>query len=296
MSANAVYLLVTASAFFWGGNFVLAGPILADLSPWWAAALRFLLAAALMLGVAVLRREDLPGLLRRHAPVYLLLGTVGIAAFNLLFFSAMQSTSADNGALIMATNPLLTTLLAAAFLGERPSPRHLAALPVALAGVAVVISQGDLGRLTSLRVARGDVLMLAANLSWALFNVLSRRFMPPGSPIGHTALMMTAGAGILLAVAMASGGAVAMPGAEAGMALVLMAVAGTVLAYLFWGMGIQRLGAGRTALFLNLVPVSAMLVGAGLGTLPTFAQLLGGLLVLGGVTLAMAPMGRAARV
>lgn len=290
MNANVVYLLVTTSAFFWGGNFVLAGPILADLSPLWAAALRFLLAAALMLAVAGLRREDLPGLLRRHAPVYLLLGTVGIAAFNLLFFSAMQSTSADNGALIMATNPLLTTLLAAAFLGERPSPRHLAALPVALAGVAVVISQGDLGRLTGLRVAQGDVLMLAANLSWALFNVLSRRFMPAGSPIGNTALMMTAGAGILLAVAMASGGTVAMPGAKAGMALVLMAVAGTVLAYLFWGIGLQRLGAGRTALFLNLVPVSAMLVGAGLGTLPTFAQLLGGMLVLGGVTLAMAPM------
>ena len=295
MAANTLYLLVSTSAFFWGLNFILAGPVLADLSPMWAAALRFLLAAMLMLAVAILRRDDLLGLIRRHAPAYLLLGAVGITAFNLLFFSAMQSTSADNGALIMATNPLLTTLLAAAMLGERPSWRHLAALPVALIGVAVVIAQGDAGRLLKLHVAHGDLLMLAANLSWALYNVLGRRYMPPGSPVASTALIMVVGAALLSLVAIGHGDAVGMPGIKAGAALALMAVGGTVLAYLFWGMGIQRLGAGRTALFLNLVPVSAMLVGAGLGTLPTFAQWVGGLLVLGGVTLAMAPMGQPAR-
>lgn len=292
MHANTVYLLVTCSAMFWGANFVLAGPILAELPPLWAAALRFLLGAGLMLAIAGFRREDLATLWRRHATVYLLLGAVGIAAFNLLFFHAMQSTSADNGALIMASNPLLTTLLAAAVLGERPGTRHLAALPVALAGVAVVIAQGDPGRLLHLHVARGDLLMLAANLAWALYNVLGRRYLPPGSPLGSTALIMVAGAGLLLMVAVAGGGPVAMPGAKAGLALALMAVGGTVLAYLFWSIGIQRLGAGRTALFLNLVPVFAMLVGASLGTPPTTAQVAGGLLVLGAVTLAMAPVRR----
>jgi drug/metabolite transporter (DMT)-like permease len=60
-----------------------------------------------------------------------------------------------------------------------------------------------------------------------------------------------------------------------------------VLAYLFWGMGIARLGAARTSIFLNLVPVFAMLVGALLGTLPSLAQIIGGLLVLGGVSISM---------
>jgi drug/metabolite transporter (DMT)-like permease len=156
MGNATVYLLVSATALFWGANFVLAGPILADLPPLWAAAVRFLLAAALMLAVAGVRREDLFGLLKRHAPVYLLLGTVGIAAFNLLFFYALQSTSANSAALIMAINPLLTTVLAAAFLGEKASIRHLLALPVALAGVAVVISHGDMGRIASLSFSTGD--------------------------------------------------------------------------------------------------------------------------------------------
>ncbi|HTY98191.1 MAG TPA: DMT family transporter [Rhodocyclaceae bacterium] len=289
MPPNLAYLLVATSAFFWGANFVLAGPVLADLSPQWAAALRFLLGAGLMVAIAISRGEDLWTLARRHAAAYLLLGVVGIAAFNLLFFHAMQSTSADNGALIMATNPLLTTLLAAVLLGERASGRQLAALPVALAGVAVVVSHGQIDRLVNLQLAEGDLLMLAANLTWAVFNVGSRRFMPQGSAVANNALMMIAGAAVLTAAAGISEAHFALPGLWAGLALIAMAVGGTVLAYLFWGLGIRQFGAGKTSLFLNLVPVFAMSLGGLLGQLPTAPQVAGGLLVLTAVIAAMMP-------
>lgn len=287
MDNAVIYLLVTVSAFFWAANFVLAGPILADLSPLWAAALRFLLGAALMFIIAGIRRENIFGPLRRHMGAYLLLGAVGITAFNLLFFHALQSTSANSAALIMATNPLLTTLLAAVVLGERPTLRHLMALPVALIGVAVVISQGDMHRLAALHVAHGDLLMLAANVSWALYNVLGRRYMPQASPVVNTTWIMAVGAVLLTCIALASGAHIAALDLGASLALAVMVLGGTVLAYLFWSMGIMRLGAARTAIFLNLVPVFAMLISASIGTPPTAPQLLGGLLVLGGVSISM---------
>jgi len=294
MGANTITLLVTTSAFFWGTNFVLAGPVLADLSPLWAAALRFLLAAVLMVAIARRQQDDLLALGRRHWPAHLLLALLGIVGFNLFFFHAMQTTSADNGALVMATNPLLTTLLAALLLGEHATARHLAALPVALTGVAVVISHGQLERLSQFQVARGDLLMLGANLVWALYNVATRRLMPKESPVGHTALIMSIGALAMTGIALAGDAPFALPGLHASLALAIMAVGGTVMAYLFWGMGIQRLGAGRAALFLNLVPVFAMLVSGALGTPPTIAQVTGGLIVLAGVTLAMWPSPRRA--
>lgn len=287
MGIATVYLLVTTSAFFWGANFVLAGPVLASLPPLWAAAVRFLLGAALMFIIASVRREEMVSLLRRHAATYLLLGTVGITAFNLLFFYALQSTSANSAALIMATNPLLTALLAAAFLGEKPAARQLVALPVALTGVLVVISHGDMGKLASLSFVHGDLLMLAANLSWALYNVLTRRYMPQASPVANTSWIMAVGATLLLAAALGSDTHVHTLDVKASLSMAVMVVGGTVLAYLFWGIGIARLGAARTAIFLNLVPVFAMLIGAFLGTLPSAAQLAGGLLVLGGVTISM---------
>ncbi len=289
MGSMTAYLLVLVSAFFWGANFVLAGPVLSGLPPLWAAAFRFLLGALLMLMIVRYRKEKLMHLLRQHAGVYLLLGLVGITSFNLLFFNALKAASADSAALIMATNPLLTTLLAAALLHEVPAVRQLLALPVALAGVAVVISQGDMGRLAALHFDRGDLLMLAANVAWALYNVLIRRFMPKGSVLGNTTLVMSAGALLLSLTALGSGESLSMPNMHALLALAIMAVGGTVLAYLFWNIGIERLGAGRTAIFLNFVPVSAMLVAALTGVLPTSAQLVGGALVLIGLSITMLP-------
>lgn len=290
MPVNPVLLLLTTSVFFWGVNFSLAAPVLADLSPLWAAALRFILAAAIMLAIAWRQGDQLVRLLRQYAPVHLLLGVLGIVGFNWFFFHAMQETSGDNGALIMATNPLLTTLLAALLLRERATLRQIIAIPIALLGVSVVITGGHLGRLAQLDLNRGDVLMLFANLNWALFNIATKRFMPKEAPLGNTAWMMVMGALILTVMAVTSGETFALPGMHAGFALIVMTIGGTVLAYLFWGMGVRQLGAGRAALFLNLVPVFAMLVSGAMGTVPTMAQVTGGLIVLAGVTFAMMPM------
>lgn len=294
MSNANVYLLVTTAAFFWGANFLLGGYVLHDIPPLWAAALRFLLGAVLMFAIAGVRREKLFAPLQKNIGIYFMLGVVGIVAFNLFFFYALRYTSANNAALIMATNPLFTTLLAAAILGERPSPRHLMALPVALAGVAVVVTQGKLGSLFSLQLSVGDMLMLGADIFWALYNVLCRRYMPQVSPLVNTTWIMTVGAIVLLCVALGSDAHMAALGTRALVSMAVMAIGGTVLAYLFWSMGIARLGAARTAIFLNLVPVFAMLLGTLIATAPTAAQLMGGSLVLAGVTLSMLPSRRLA--
>jgi len=289
MKPHTIYSLVTLSTLFWGANFVLAGPVLADLPPLWAAASRFVLGALVMFAISRVRSEELLAPARAHAWVYLLLGSIGICAFNVLFFYAMRSTSAVNAALIMATNPLLTTLLAALFLGERPNARHLAGLPLALFGVTVVISSGQLHRLIGLHIDRGDLLMLGANLAWAFYNVFGRRYMPRRSSLTNTTLVMSAGAVLLVIVAISSHATPHVPGLKAMTALALMTIGGTVMAYLFWNTAIAQLGAARTALFLNLVPVFAMLIGIAIGAVPTLPQLIGGVLVISGISLSMLP-------
>ncbi|WP_124950454.1 DMT family transporter [Sulfuriferula thiophila] len=296
MKTNSVYLLVIVATVFWGANFALAGPILHDVAPLWAAALRFTLGALIMITFVSWRGESLIAPARRHAGVYLLIGAIGIGGFNLLFFYALQTTSAGNAALIMATNPLMTTLLAAVTLGERPGGRLLLSLPLALSGVFVVVTGGDMSKLAHLQDVRGDLLMLGANVAWAAYNVLSRSAMPKLPALTNTTLVMSAGAMLLLIVAISSGEQLTMPGVHAAIALAIMVTAGTVLAYLFWNTGIAHLGAGRTALFLNLVPVFAMLTAAIMGTMPTLVQIIGGILVIGGVSLAMLPRSKASTV
>ncbi|MFA5171179.1 MAG: DMT family transporter [Sulfuriferula sp.] len=286
---NTIYLLVITSTLFWGANFALAGPILQDISPLWLAALRFVLSALIMIAFSSWRGEPLIVPALQYIKTYFLIGAVGIGGFNLLFFYAMQTTSAGNASLIMATNPLVTMVLAALVLGERPGLRLLLSLPLALAGVIVVISSGDMSKLTHLQNVQGDLLMLGANLAWAGYNVLSRKLMPQQSALTNTTLVMSAGALILLVAAAISHEHMTAIGFYAGIDLAIMVVGGTVLAYLFWNTGIARLGAGRTAIFMNLIPVFAMLTAAVMGYLPNAAQIMGGALVISGVALAMVP-------
>ncbi|OYY52622.1 MAG: multidrug DMT transporter permease, partial [Halothiobacillus sp. 28-55-5] len=161
MNLAGVYALVILAAFFGGANIVLANFVLADFSPQWTAALRFGLAALILLGIAIGQKAPLRLLIGQHLTGYLTLGLVGIAGFNLLFFFAMTSTTIDNAALIMATNPLMTTILAGLVLREHPGWQRLIALPVALVGVAVVITHGNLTHLLSQHIVLGDWLMIA---------------------------------------------------------------------------------------------------------------------------------------
>lgn len=293
MGQTALYALAALSALFWGANFNLAGPVLADMAPMSAAAGRFILAALIMATLVAWRGEfsAMLATARRHGGRLALVGVVGIAGFNLLFFDAMRTTSAVNGALIMATNPLLTALLAALFLGEQLPGRQIAAIPVALGGVSLVILGGGAAG-GAMEFGFGDLEMLGANLAWAAYNVLARKLTPPGPQLANTTVMMASGALVLAGAAIIEGSAFVHPGPKAGAALLTMAVTGSVLAYLFWSMAITRLGAGRTALFLNLVPVFAAIIATVGGTPPNPAQLGGGAVVIAAVIFSMLPSRR----
>jgi len=144
-----------------------------------------------------------------------------------------------------------------------------------------------LGAGARLQVGDGDLLMLAGNLCWAFYNVMAGKMLPRDvGGVANTTGVMVAGAAALSLAAVAAGAPLAAPGADALGSLLLMSVGGSVLAYLFWNAGIARLGAARTALFLNLVPVSSMVISAFEGHPPTWVQLAGGAIVIGAVSVA----------
>jgi drug/metabolite transporter (DMT)-like permease len=281
MQSGATYVLVAAAAMMWGANFNLSKHVLVDLNALVAGAGRFDIAALVMLAVSALKGQAVP--LIRHGRAYATLGLVGIAGFNVLFFYGMQTTSAVNAALIMALNPLLTALLSFLVHGQRPDSRQLLAFPIGAAGVGVVVLGGG----AHVRIAEGDLLMLAGNLCWAFYNVMVGKLLPRDvGGLANTAGLMVAGAIALTLTAVLAGAPVTVPGRDALGSLLLMSVGGSVLAYLFWNAGIARLGAARTALFLNLVPVSSMVISAFEGLPPTWVQLAGGAIVIGAVSLA----------
>lgn len=278
MGNAASYFMATMAAIFWGANFNLAAPVLSEMGPYVAGASRYILAALIMVLLSMIKRERIP---LRYSKSYLTMGIVGVFGFNLFFFLGMQTSSAINGALIMALNPLLTAILGYFILKDMPTKRQLIAFPIGVVGVAIVV----LGAGAHIEISIGDFYILLANLSWAFYNVLVKRLMPKDvSGIASTAGIMTVGATALTLVAVLQGDPFIVPSFNAGVALILMTIGGGVLAYLLWNASIANLGPSKAAIFLNLVPVTTMVIAAIESLPPNHAQLLGAFLVIGAVT------------
>jgi len=290
MHPFVVTLMLVLATVLWGANFNLAKHVLTEVPALAAGAARFDIAALVMLAICLVRREHVP--LLRHARVYAMLGGIGIAGFNILFFYGMQSTSAVNGALIMAANPLLTAIFAVVMTGARLRPLQWVALPIGLGGVAFVV----LGAGAHFQIEGGDLVILGGSVCWGLYNVLVGQKLPRDvSALANTTGVMSMGALFLTIVALAAGTKFEVPGWDASLSLIAMALGGSVLSYLFWNAGIARLGASRAALFMNLVPVTSMVIAAIEGQAPTWAQAVGGLVVIGAVALSSWPGSPTAR-
>ncbi|MBL0387622.1 DMT family transporter [Tumebacillus sp. ITR2] len=280
-----IYILLVCSTVFWGGNFN-AGKLAVDhLPPFTAAALRFGLASIVMLLILFAKEKINKEALKQNFWSFVLLGLIGVFGFNVLFFVGLKYTSAVNGSLIMATNPLITVLFAIFILKDKFTVQRAIGFLLSLIGVVAVICKGSLDTLTSLNFSGGDLIILGGNICWALYGVLGRKIVKNSTPLLTTTITMVIGAVVMIPFALAETQKMPLldqPGSLWG-AILFMALLGSVLAYLWWNQGIAKIGAGNTSIFFNLVPVFTMLITVVTGSTVTVAQIVGGLLVISGV-------------
>ena len=215
------------------------------------------------------------------------MSVAGIILFQTLVYLSLRFTTSTNAALIAATTPVMTLLIAAAIRTDRLTVRRAIGAVLSLGGVAWIVSQGSLGALLGLSVNRGDLIMVLAAFLWALYTVLSQRVLRTLSPLATT----TTTALLALPFLALTGGYELMtrpigtitPVIVFG--LLYVGIVASVAAFLCWNGGIRGVGAARGAVFLNLIPaftasMAVPLLGERLGV----AQLLGGLLIISGET------------
>lgn len=280
-----IYFMLISFSIFTGVTFNLAKYSLGFFSASSAAAWRFGLAAITMLLILALKEKLNREALKQNRWMYIILGIIGIFGFNELFFLGMKFTSPINGSLIMATNPLLTTILARFILKDSISKQKSIGICFSLIGVVLVITTGSWETIRTLSFSIGDIFILLGNLCWALYGVLGKRYVRTGSSLTTTAYTMAVGAICLIIVSMFESNPIPVfeaPYASWG-AIAFMAFFTSVLGYLFWNKGISEIGASRTSIFFNFVPVVTMVNSLMLGTPITLIQLIGAIFVIAGV-------------
>lgn len=288
-------VLVVITTFFWGTNFNAGKIVVTHIMPLTASALRYTIAAIVLLIINLPHLKLLPDIFRKNAIMFIVLGVVGVAGFNGLFLLGLKYTSPINGALIMATNPLITALLAALVLHESIKVNQRIGMLVSFTGVVMVITHGSWDTLIHMRIAKGDWIIFLANVCWASYGVLNRRYVKYSSALVTTTSTLALGALLLVVVAFFE-----PHGYESALhqrwdiyALILyMAICGSALAYLSWNYAIEQLGPSRTSLFFNLVPVFTVVVSFVSGMSIDWTQMVGGALVIGGVLIAVGVLRR----
>lgn len=256
------YLLVTLAALFWSGNFVLGRALGDSIPPIALSFWRWALALLIVLPFTLPRVLAQAGLIRRHLGVLVLLGLLGVTNFNTFVYLGLQSTTATNAVLLQSATPVLIVALSFVLLREGVSFRQAAGILVSLAGVAAIVLQGDPARLTGLTLNRGDLWVLAAVLSWALYSVCLRWRPAQIEPLVLLTATIAVGVVLLLPLYLwdlSRAGGFAVNATSLG-AIGYVAVFPSVLAYIFWNRGVAELGANRTGQFMHLMPVFGTLL------------------------------------
>ncbi|WP_020675027.1 DMT family transporter [Geopsychrobacter electrodiphilus] len=286
------YLKLFAVAFFWGGTFVAGRFLAGQAQPVSAAFFRFAIASVLLLLVVRLREGGLPRLDLRQAVAVSALGLTGIFAYNLFFFNGLTLIGAGRAALIIALNPVAITLCSALVYKEVLPLSRIIGIPISVLGAMVVITRGHPAMIFSGGVGRGELLMSGCVLSWTLYSIIGKTAMRGLSPLAAVCWSSLTGTLFLLVPALIYG---SLPEAltfswSVWASIGYLGLFGTVIGFLWYFEGIQKIGPSRAAVFINFVPVNGVLLGTLLlGESLNLSLLAGGGLVVCGAYLANAP-------
>lgn len=283
-------VLLVIPPLLWAGNAVV-GRLVHDLiPPITLNFIRWVLAFAILLPLA-------HGVLRADSPLwphwrrYALLGLLGIGLYNALQYMALQTSTPINVTLVGSSMPVWMLAVGALFFGAAVTRRQVLGALLSVCGVLLVLSRGEWSQLLAFRLVPGDLFMLLATISWAFYSWLLARTSEPASVRTDWAAFLLAQMVFGLAWSGAFTGAewalaprhIAWGGPLAA-ALAFIAVGPAVLAYRWWGVGVQRAGPAVASFFINLTPLfAAVLSAAFLGEVPHLYHAAAFLLIVAGI-------------
>jgi len=284
--------MAAAAVTFWAASYIWAKTALTWLHPIAASEVRYVISAVVLLAIAI-PIGGLVAALRDNWRRYIVLGVVGITFFQALLFIALDYTTAVNASVIMALTPVLTMAGAAVFLGEPFGVRAGIGMVISVAGALLAVLGDSPNGFAGLTLDRGEPLALLGAGCMAFYTVASRRLMPTKEKtLINTALVVGFGMVFLLPLSAFTEAPRTLPTWPVVVALTGLTLGSTVLGYLFWTHAIKVLGVSEPNILYNFIPVLTMIMASLQGTPPHTEQVIGALLVVAGVTLSIAPLGR----
>ena len=262
MSRLPAFVLLSAAAAFWGGNFIVGRAVSSSMPPLtlsfyrWLVALLFLLPLA---GREVWRKRDQ---ITANFGWFALVAFTGTVLFHVLVYVGLGTTTAINATLLVATSPVVIPLVALIIHRERIAGLQGIGIAISVVGVGIILTRAEIDVLTSFAFSSGDLYILGAVVAWAIYSVVLRDRRDDLSPVGFVLAITVLGVpllfGLYLFELIGQGGFDVGPGHI--LTVLYVSLFASVLAYLAWTKGGELIGAVRAGPYMSLMPVFAALL------------------------------------
>ncbi len=282
------YILLTLTAFLWGGNAVAGKLASADWHPFTITSVRWLLTAILLLPFAWRYIRQDSAILRKYWYVLVLLGAFGMALFNLLMYLALNHTTAINVAIEQASMPVMIMLANFFLYSQRTSTLQIVGLVLSIIGVLVTTTAGKPWLFFTEGLNYGDAIMMLACVFYAGYTIGLKRkpdihYMTFMWMISISAFAMT----IPFVFWEIQQQSFSIPPLKGWAVMIYIILFPTICAQIFYARGVELIGGNRAGQFINLVPIFGPLLAiAVLGESFHWYHLAGLIMVIGGILLA----------
>ncbi|MGR8950518.1 MAG: DMT family transporter [Gammaproteobacteria bacterium] len=283
---DRTHLKLIAMAFIWATSYPM-GRILGDYEvPSVIVFCRLVAAFVFLIWFANFRGELKWSITAKQLALFFLLGLCGFCIHNYLMFKALEHTQASTGAVINGAIPLIVVILDYLVFKKTITKMTFIGILIGIVGTAVVVTHGDFQSVIDHGLGFGELLFLIAISGWAVYSIAARPLFGSVSPIMITAYTCLTGA-----ILMAPAAIVTMPLAKPLfidwhlLALaILQAIFVVGLGFLWFYEGVKNIGPARTSVYINLIPVFAIILSAlTIGETPHASLYLGGVLTLTGL-------------
>ncbi|MFZ5597735.1 MAG: DMT family transporter [Bacillota bacterium] len=285
---NLTCFLLALVPLIWSTNFIIGKILVRDIPPLTITAIRVSVAGVFLILLLRYNEKRFPRIEKKDFLPLAVMGFAGVFGFNSLIYTGLKSTTSTNSAIINGIYPVLTAVLSVLVLKEAFRPGRLIGLVFSLAGVFIIAVQGSWGVLSGLRFNSGDILALAATLSWSVYSIAGKMVMGRLSPLCATTYSTLFGLVFIYpAMAWELAGAKDISLSWNGVAaIVYLGIFSSVIAASWWNRGVNEIGPEKSGHFYNLLPVySACLAAYFLNESIHWYHILGGGAVLCGVYL-----------
>jgi len=258
-------LLASVAALIWSGNFIFAKTLASKVPPFSLSFYRWLMGTVVLFPFCARAFYFNWRVALQNKWLILFAAIFGVTLFNTLIYVGAHATSAMNMALIGTTlSPIISIILARIFLQETISLHKVLGILFCLSGIIFLLSKGNIYSLLHFHFNTGDLWVIAAAFCFSIYTTLVKKRPNTLSPNTFLLSVFLAGTILLYPLHLIEQTFYAPIkwNADLVFGIAYIGIGASAISFLLWNKAIGYLGAGRTALFGNLIPLFSIIEAA----------------------------------